>query len=548
LVFVLVGGWLVLPGFVLAAWTRITTGKAWRVAALGGTLGFSLIHQLLFSTVAEGAFSTFRYSLNMTEGNGPVFNPGERVEGYSSFLWMILIAMPKALFGCDIVVSAKVLGVLCTLACVLLAYLLVNRIVAAANPAEPTGGMPALGISAAVLTAGATGLAAYGPSGLETPMFLLLVLCVCYALAARRPVVAGVLVALLGMTRADGLIIAVVAGLWLVVAAIRNRHSWWAPVAYVLSAIVLAMPWTAWRMTYYQLVQPNAVGAEYASLLGWQFNQGWHYLWDFSLAQLGFFVLGLVAAAAFLRWRNPDKQAAEARSLVWLLFAITLVYLAFVTCAGGEGMPVWRLLAPVPPLLAVASFAAYGVLTAPLTASGAPLASLRAHRWSTRLAPVLALGLAGASMLVTVANPNALDRMHALRFRTAQLEEIGGWLGASLRPGTIISTYANGALSYRAGTQLLVVDLGLTDGRVASDYASVVNMRQPAVAVAPGNGYSDKQHCAIDPVYAGKYEVATFRRAGTQNWIALYLRSEEARTLITDLEKDPRFDYVFCPG
>ena len=565
LVFVMVGGWLVLAAFVLATWTRINTVKAWRLGALGVTLGFSLIHQLVFSTVAEDAFITFRYSLNMTEGNGPAFNPGERVEGYSNFLWMILIAMPKALFGWDIVVTASVLGVLCTLACVVLAYLLVNRIVAVANPAEPAGGMPALGIAAAVLTAGASGLAAYGPSGLETPLFLLLVLCVCFALVARRPVVAGVLVALVGMTQPDGLVIAVVVGLWLLVAAIRHRHSWWAPVAYLLSAIVFAVPWTAWRMTYYQHLLPNAVAVKDGGSLGWQLNQGWRYLWEFSLVHPGFLLLGLVAAAAFLHRRNPDEQEAEARSLVWLLFAITLVYLAFVTYAGGDGMPAWRLLAPVPPLIAVASVAAYGVLTAPSTASGAPPTSPRAHRRDTRLVPVIALGLAGASLLVTLANPNMLDRMHDWRFRIAQMEEIGAWLGASLQPGTVISTYANGALSYRAGTQMLVVDvLGLTDehiardgkrdenagpiGHIASDYAYVVNVRRPTVAVTTDNGYSGKQHCAIDPVYAGKYQVATFRREGTQNWIALYLRGQEAATLIADLDKDPRFVYVACPA
>jgi hypothetical protein len=563
LVFVLVGGWLVLAVFVLAAWSRINTGKAWRVGALGLTLGFSLLHQLLFSTVAEDAFITFRYSLNIAEGNGPVFNPGERVEGYSNFLWMILIALPKALFGWDIVAIASVLGVLCTLACVVVAYLLVNRIVAVARPGEPAGGMPALGIAAAVLTAGASGLAAYGLSGLETPLFLLLVLCVCFALTARRPVVAGVLAALAEMTRPDGLVVAVVAGLWLVVAAVRKRHSWWSPAGYLLGAMVFVVPWTTWRVTYYGYLLPNAVAAKNGGSLGWQLTQGWHYLTDFSFAHQGFLLLGVVAAVAFMHRRNPETQEAEARSLVWLLFAITVVYLAFVIYAGGDWMPAWRLLAPVPPLIAVASVAAYGVLTAPLSSSPSP--TVRAHRRETRLIPVLAFALAGVSLLVTVASPNALDRMHDWRFRISQLAEIGSWLGTNLPPGTVMSTYANGVLSYRAGNQLPTVDvLGLTDehiarqgqrdenagpiGHIASDYDYVVNVRRPAVAITTDSGYADKQHCAIDPVYAGRYQAATFRREGTQNWITLYLRSEQAATLIADLGKDSRFVYVACPA
>jgi hypothetical protein len=557
LVFVLVGAWLVLAVSVLAAWSRINTVKAWRVGALSLTLAFSLIHQLVYTTVAEDAFITFRYSLNIGEGNGPVFNPGEQVEGYSNFLWMILIALPQALFGWDIVVTASVFGVLATLVCVLMAYLLVNRIVAVA---ESPRGMPALGVAAAVLTAGASGLAAYGPSGLETPLFLLLILCVCYALAARRTVVAGVLVALAAMTRPDGLVVAVVVGVWLLLAAIRERQTWWAPAGYVLGAVVFAVPWTVWRVTYYGHLLPNAVAARGGGSLGWQLGQGWHYLTEFGLVHQGFLLLGLVAVAALLHRRNAGTREAEARSLVWLLFAMTFVYPAFIGYAGGDWMPAWRLLAPVPPLLAVASVGAYGVLT-----SGPPSPVSRAHRRETRLVPVIALGLAGVSLLVTIVSPNMLDRMHDWRLRTGQLGEIGAWLGASLQPGTVVSTYANGVLSYRAGTQLQIVDvLGLTDehiartgtrdehagaiGHIASDYGYVVNLRRPSVAVTTADGYSDEQRCAIDPVYAGKYQVATFRREGAQKWVALYLRSELAATLIADLDEDSRFVYEACPA
>jgi arabinofuranosyltransferase len=177
---------------------------------------------------------------------------------------------------------------------------------------------------------------------------------------------------------------------------------------------------------------------------------------------------------------------------------------------------------------------------------------------------VLAFAVTGVSVLVTVASPNVLDRVRERGAQTSQLAEIGSWLGANLQPGTVVSTYDNGALSYRAGTQLQIVDdLGVTDehiarqgkradkpgptGGIATDYDYVVNVRRPAVAVT-GTGYAGNQHCAIDPVYAGRYRVATYRRAGTRDWIALYLRSEQAATLIADLDKDSRFVYVACPA
>ena len=40
----------------------------------------------------DDAFISFRYARNLLEGNGLVWNPGERVEGYSNFLWVLELA------------------------------------------------------------------------------------------------------------------------------------------------------------------------------------------------------------------------------------------------------------------------------------------------------------------------------------------------------------------------------------------------------------------------------------------------------------------------
>ena len=40
----------------------------------------------------DDAWITFRYSRMWAEGHGPVFNPGEHVEGYSNFLLVALLA------------------------------------------------------------------------------------------------------------------------------------------------------------------------------------------------------------------------------------------------------------------------------------------------------------------------------------------------------------------------------------------------------------------------------------------------------------------------
>ena len=72
---------------------RSPPAPAFLVACLlaAAAVGFSLL------VVGQGswcddAFISFRYARNLFEGNGLVFNPGKRAEGYTNFLWCLLVA------------------------------------------------------------------------------------------------------------------------------------------------------------------------------------------------------------------------------------------------------------------------------------------------------------------------------------------------------------------------------------------------------------------------------------------------------------------------
>ncbi len=532
----LVGAWFVVAAFVLVAWPKISADENWRAAALTLTLGFSLVHQLVFSTIAEDAYITFRYAQNIADGNGPVFNTGERIEGYANFLWMIAIALPKAAFGADIETSAIVLGILATLGAVLLAHVTVNRVVARAAGES----RPAYGVAAAVLVAGAGGLAAYGGSGTETPLFVLLLFGVFAALAARRPVVAGVLVAFAMMTRPSGTLLAVLVGCWLVIAALRGRYTWWSPAGWLLGGLVFAVPWTAWRVTYYDHVLPSSVVIPFTIDFSARVDRGWQYLSGFSVVHQGFLLLGLVAAGALLLRRTcRAPHEAEARSLTWLMLVTAVALTGFVVFFGGDPGPAWRLLAPIPPLLSVAAVSVYGVLTAVTKPSPRPRPPVQ------RLMPAAAVALSGLAVLVSVFSPDMLARVRAWHDHGAQMEEIGRWLDAYLPPGSVVSTSAPGVLSYHAGTQLQIVGVR---GQTEDTGEAVVSRRRPTIAVITDNGYSAKQSCVIDPAYSERYRVATFAREGTSSWLTVFLRADVERSVTTALDFSPDFRHVPCPS
>ncbi len=49
--------------------------------------------------LTDDAFISFRYARNLLEGYGLVFNPGEYVEGYSNFLWVLELAAIRRVLG-----------------------------------------------------------------------------------------------------------------------------------------------------------------------------------------------------------------------------------------------------------------------------------------------------------------------------------------------------------------------------------------------------------------------------------------------------------------
>ncbi len=64
--------------------------------------------------LCDDAFISFRYARNLLEGHGLVFNPGEYVEGYTNFLWVLELAALWGLLGIPPEQAAPWLSVACT--------------------------------------------------------------------------------------------------------------------------------------------------------------------------------------------------------------------------------------------------------------------------------------------------------------------------------------------------------------------------------------------------------------------------------------------------
>ena len=113
----------------------------------------------------DDAYITFRYSRNFARGMGLVYNAGEYIEGYTNFLWAVLLAGGYKL-GFEPVELAKVLGALSALASLTLVYAISKRLL-------PLTIAPCI---ATWLLASSNVFCGYAVFGLETPLFICLVL------------------------------------------------------------------------------------------------------------------------------------------------------------------------------------------------------------------------------------------------------------------------------------------------------------------------------------------------------------------------------------
>src|SRR3972149_221924 len=116
----------------------------------------------------DDAFISYRYAANALRGDGLVFNAGEHVEGYTNFLWVILLILAGS-FRLAFDPVAKTLGLASGIGLIILAGLWVR---AAWRELRWGNGLgPA--IAASLIVAANGSLAYWAVSGLETAWFAL---------------------------------------------------------------------------------------------------------------------------------------------------------------------------------------------------------------------------------------------------------------------------------------------------------------------------------------------------------------------------------------
>lgn len=413
-----------------------------------------ILHGLLYLRglawdVVDDAYISFRYARNLMEGHGLVFNIGEKVEGYTNFLWTTLLA-PFIGLGVPPAPIAVMAGLAFGGMTLWLAYRLGNW-----------RGGPWVGATAALFLALDGSFALWSVGGMETAMFTCLVLAGTFAYLREqsdphRWPLSGLLFALAAMTRPEGVMLfTVTAGHQVLVRVFEERR----PFRYqdLIRILLFCGLWGSYflgRWWYYGFFLPNTFYAKVAPEgTRAQIMRGVRYLLTFARIHLGY-ISWLPLAVLFLL-RRVDR---------WVTYALGMMcaYGAYVVYVGGD-WSVGRFLVPTLPFfyLLLAQGLAEGHQWLQARGTGVSILLRRLSVGALALF-LMGMGLASSYWGEYTLFVRSFDAGLANRARIT----LGRWLRENLPPDTVIGVDAAGELPYYS--RLRTIDLfGITQPAIA---------------------------------------------------------------------------------
>lgn len=285
---------------------------------IGGALGMAAA----FAWWVDDSWITFHYVRRLLDGEGLVFNTGERVQGFTHPLWLLAVAALSTVL--PIPYAALALGMLCTGALLLVLARLADQL-----------GTGPLGFSSvAAFLFSSTAFLSFSTSGLEGSLLHALVAATALAAVRERPRLGPVvlLASLSMLTRLD----AAATTLPFVALALSRGAKLSARAALACLPLV---GWLVFAAYYFGFPLPNTFYAKTGEPALGRMLRGVGYLLDAALAEpLVAACVGLALARAVRAWRDSASDHGRTRGFQLAAGAAVAAQLAYVVWIGGDYM------------------------------------------------------------------------------------------------------------------------------------------------------------------------------------------------------------------
>lgn len=433
---------------------------------------------LCFQTkfVQDDAYITFRYVENFINGNGLVFNIGEKVEGYTNFLWLILLSI-FAVLGMNMIDISQYLSVGFGVMTLIMTYKVSSLIILndtssiskkGKSSTEDESPAKLLDLVPVILTASVGAFQYWSISGMETSMFVALCLLAIYYYLrdGNKPGIVynyPLVLFLASLTRPEGQYVFGIIILHKIIMTFRDNRS--GAIKELLSKnnlityavyIIPTLLYMLFRLAYYGYPFPNTFYAK-TGFSAVYLQTGWEYFWGFSS---GYLLWGIAFIAPLILFRRK-----EIFSQVLLLFMLYFLYTIYIISIGGDVLPLYRFFYFVGPLV----FILFGKVLTNF------YFYLKSNVTSGKPIGAVSLVLIGALVYgwynYTSQKDDIQQKMELENGLVAKMQISGEWFKTKQQEkGEILDVGATtiGALSYYAGDKVNIIDmLGLTDEEVA---------------------------------------------------------------------------------
>jgi arabinofuranosyltransferase len=302
--------------------------------------------------IKDDAYISFRYAHNLVTGHGLVFNTGERLEGFTNFLWVFILAPFEAL-GWDLFQVCEVLGSALGIGCLVVTGLMTGWVNGERKSFAHLWGAFWLATSSSFVL--------WAKSGLEQPLASLLPIAGAYVLwrardglahdpdparakiLRRRYLYAGLIMGAACMTRPELHLLAILVALPSLADVVKRRGMTTPEWLYLAGVLAFTIPCHAFRYLYYGTLVPNTFYVKTGtSALVW--HEGIKTLRD----MFGFNAIGALVLLAPFAFANRRRLVEKVTMTV-----IAVAFMVYYVKVGVDEMQWHRLYLPALPFLCV---------------------------------------------------------------------------------------------------------------------------------------------------------------------------------------------------